>query len=378
MTQTQAIRATSSRQPSLTTAEKRLQEFGRAIEKIYAREVADLGQSDLEHFAKMRRISRRLEWTGRTLLFVSFEPVGFTAGVLAQWLHKQLEVAEIGHMALHGVLDKLTEEDAWKSKTFVWDFPVDEESWRYAHNARHHPFTNTAGQDPDIHFGMVRLTPETPHRWFHYVQVPTLVFFILPNFGAAINTHVTGLLDVYLGNGLDSKMDFLKDRSWSSIGQAHKRALRKWIPYYAKEYIAYPALAGPFFWKVALGNYMASTLRDVYTGLTIFCGHVGAEVKSYEKASTGPRSSRGQWYAQQVEAAQNFKVSRPFSLLCGALDYQIEHHLFPRLPPERLRKVSREVQACCEEYGVSYQTDSWPRTLGKVFKQLGRLSLART
>ena len=39
----------------------------------------------------------------------------------------------------------------------------------------------------------------------------------------------------------------------------------------------------------------------------------------------------------QVEATNNFEVSRPISILCGGLDQQIEHHLFPRLPPNRLR-----------------------------------------
>ena len=357
---------------SLSADELRLQEFGKAIEAIYQRTEQDLGESDLKYIQKVRKVSRVMEITGRTLIHCSFEPLGFTSGVLAQWIHRQLEVTEIGHMALHGAYDKFKDHPELQSKKFRWKFPVDEESWRLGHNGKHHPFTNIAGKDPDIHFGFIRLTPETPHRFVHYIQLPTALFFIIPNFGSAINTHVTGLLDVYLGNGQSNGLDFLEDRSWKSILGAHRKALRKWIPYYAENYIFYPALAGPFFPKVMLGNWMAEKMRDVYTGLTVFCGHVGSDVKSYEVSTKS--GSRGQWYAMQVESTNNFKVSRPLSILCGGLDYQIEHHLFPRLPPNRLREVSEEVRACCERYGVAYKTDTWPRTMKKVFGRIGRLS----
>jgi len=52
----------------------------------------------------------------------------FTVGVLALWLHKQLQATEIGHTALHGAYDKLEGGDAFRSRTFRWDVPIDEES----------------------------------------------------------------------------------------------------------------------------------------------------------------------------------------------------------------------------------------------------------
>ena len=43
------------------------------------------------------------------LLYVLAIAVGtvVTAGVLALWIHKQLQATEIGHTALHGAFDKL-------------------------------------------------------------------------------------------------------------------------------------------------------------------------------------------------------------------------------------------------------------------------------
>ena len=49
--------------------------------------------------------------------------------------------------------------------------------------------------------------------------------------------------------------------------------------------------------------------------------------------------------AMQVEAANDFEVSLPISILCGGLDRQIEHHLFPTLAPPRLREIAPRVRA---------------------------------
>lgn len=61
-------------------------------------------------------------------------------------------------------------------------------------------------------------------------------------------------------------------------------------------------------------------------------------------------------------------------MLCGGLDYQVEHHLFPRLAPQRLRKIGPEVQAICEEHGVPYRTASWPKTLLSALERVAQLS----
>jgi linoleoyl-CoA desaturase len=186
-----------------------------------------------------------------------------------------------------------------------------------------------------------------------------------------MNMHFTGLTDLYLGNGRGG-MDFLKDRSAKTQLEVWKKALRKYVPYYFKNYVFFPALAGPFFWKVLLGNLMAEIMRDVYSAATIYCGHVGEEVRSYAE-ETKPLN-RGHWYAMQVEASNNFEVSRPVSILCGGLDFQIEHHLFPALAPERLREIGPEVQAICERYGVVYRKESWGKTLVKALKHIQQLS----
>jgi len=355
-----------------TEQTERLRQFGKAIDEIRRRAETSIGDEDVAHIRRVRRASTTLELIGRALIHVSPEPLSFVAGVVALFLHKQLETAEIGHTVLHGAYDGLPGAEAFASTTFRWRTAIDEESWRVAHNVRHHQYTNIGGRDPDIHFGPVRLTTLTPHNLFHYVQVPWLLWEAsLFLFG--INVHVTGVIDAVFGNGRPEKLDFLRDRSPASVRRAFGRMLRKLIPHVAREYVLFPALAGPFFAKVLFGNWLSATMCNVYSAATIYCGHVGDQIGQYPDGTRA--HSRGEWYCMQVESSQNFDVPLPLSILCGALDRQIEHHLFPRLPTNRLRQLSPEVRRVCEQHGVRYRRDSWPRTLAAVFRRLCRLSL---
>ncbi|MCA9771473.1 MAG: fatty acid desaturase [Myxococcales bacterium] len=359
--------------PRETPDAERLRRFGEAIDAVRKRIEAKIGDEDVRYVKRLNAFSRMMEGIGRVLIHVSFEPVGFTAGVLSLWIHKQLQATEIGHTTLHGAFDGLEGAEAFQSKSFWWEVPIDEAGWREGHNVRHHQYTNITGKDPDIHFGPVRLNDRTPHRAVNYVQLPFFLFALAPNFGFLMNFHFTGLEDIYGGNGRPEKYDYIEKLDWKTVKEAHRKALRKWIPYYAKEYVFFPALAGPFFWKTLLGNWMTETMRDLYSAATIYCGHVGDDVADFDEGAKA--RSRGEWYAMQVEAANNFEVSHPLSVLCGALDLQIEHHLFPKWPTNRLREAAPEIRRICEEHGVAYKTDTWGRTLAKVIRRVARLSL---
>src|SRR5262245_22256622 len=109
--------------------ENPLRDFGRELDELHARIKAAIGDEDVRYLKKMERVSRTMEVAGRALLHFSFEPIGFFAGVIALWLHKQLQATEIGHMALHGAWDGLPNCEKFQSESFQWDIPIDEEAW---------------------------------------------------------------------------------------------------------------------------------------------------------------------------------------------------------------------------------------------------------
>jgi linoleoyl-CoA desaturase len=349
----------------------RLRELGRRLDAIRARVEAQIGVDDVVHVKRLRAFSTAMQIVGRGLIHVSLDPITFAVGVGALWLHKQLEATEIGHTALHGAYDKLPGAQRFASKTFDWRVPIDEEAWRYGHNVRHHQYTNVAGRDPDIHFGPTRLNAHTPHRPVHYAQAPILLA-TAASFGIGMNLHFSGVVDALGGNGRPERFDFLPDDKPETKRAAWRTALRKFVPYYARELVFYPALAGPMFAKVLAGNLLSELFRDLYSAATIFCGHVGEAVADYPAGTRA--GGRDNWYRMQIEAANNFEVPRWVSILCGGLDLQIEHHLFPKFPPERLRAIAPEVRQACVDAGVEYRTDTWGRTLGKVARRVWRLS----
>ncbi len=355
--------------PELPREPRDLEAFGAEIDAVRRRIEAQIGASDVAYIKRVARVSRAMEVVGRVLIHFSPEPLSFGLGVVALFVHKQLHGSEIGHTVLHGAFDRLPGAEGFGSKGYFWEMPIDEQSWHQGHNIRHHQYTNVVGKDPDCRYGTIRLNPRVSHQPVneHQAWHP---LFVWPSFSFNMAMHFSGMIDLYTRRPED--YDVLEDRSWRSIVGAHRRSLRKLARYWGKEYVLFPALAGPMFWKVMLGNWLAEVLRSVYSAATIFCGHVGEHTRDY-----GPEDrarGRAQWYAMQVEAANNFEVPRPISILCGTLDRQIEHHLFPRWPTERLRQVSPEIREICERHGVRYQSASWGVTLRAVFRRLRALA----
>jgi len=360
----------SESEPERVTApssdDERIAAFGRAIDALRREVEASLGEKDAQYIKRIAALSRGLEIAGRGLLQISFEPVGFGLGTAALWAHKSLELMEIGHLALHGAFDNLPETDRFHADRFAWKAPIDEASWRREHNLLHHQFTNIEGKDPDIDFGVLRLSARTPYQLVHALQpISNVVSFFF--FGSALALHASGMLDIYLRSG---EPDVLPDRKPETVKKAQRAFAKKFLRHYGKEYVLFPLLAGPFFPKVLLGNILSEVGRDAFAAAIIYCGHVGA--RDYPRG-TEPKT-RAHWYAMQAEGARDVEVPKPVSILMGALDRQIEHHLFPRLPPNRLREIAPRVRAICDAHGVRYKSDSWPKTLRSVFGQLRSLA----
>ena len=241
--------------------DERYRLFGAELDAVKQRVTSRIGAEDVAYVRRLNRFSRCMEVAGRALILLSPEPVTFLLGVGALWVHKQLQSTEIGHTVLHGAYDRLPGGEAFASKKWRWDTPIDEESWRLAHNVRHHGNTNVAARDTDIDFGPVRLTTQTEHAPIHRWQLPFALAVIFPFFALTINAHVTGLTEAIAPEG--RPLTILPDRTRASRRAALKKALRKYLPYYLYNFLLFPLLAGPLFFKVLLGNVLAEVMRDI-------------------------------------------------------------------------------------------------------------------
>lgn len=357
----------SSAVPEPGPNDERLRCFASALDQLLGEVEADLGAADQRHIERVCSWSSRCEFLGRGLIHFSLEPVSFMLGVACLWVHKSLELMEIGHMALHGAYDGMPGLAPLHARRFRWKAPIDEASWRAGHNHRHHGYTNIEGKDPDLDFAGLRLSARVRYRRLHRLQ-PLSNLFTWFGFATSINLHVTGMIDVYLRRGAPLE---LPDREPATARAARRAFWSKTLRYYGREYVLFPLLAGPFFWKPLLGNVLSEVGRDVYSAAVIYCGHVGAA--DYPKGTRA--ASRAHWYAMQAQSSRDIELPRWLSILCGGLDKQIEHHLFTRLPPNRLRDIAPRVKKICDEHGVPYVSAGWQGSLREVLRELRRLSL---
>jgi linoleoyl-CoA desaturase len=64
-----------------------------------------------------------------------------------------------------------------------------------------------------------------------------------------------------------------------------------------------------------------------------------------------------------------------FHVMSGNLSFQVEHHLFPDMPSNRYAEVAPRVRALCARYGIPYNSGSFRRQLGSVWRTIFRLAL---
>ena len=66
-----------------------------------------------------------------------------------------------------------------------------------------------------------------------------------------------------------------------------------------------------------------------------------------------------EWFRMQCVTTMNVDCPRWLDWFHGGLQFQIEHHLFPRLPRHNLREARALVKPFCEKWGVRYHEPSF-------------------
>ncbi len=72
-------------------------------------------------------------------------------------------------------------------------------------------------------------------------------------------------------------------------------------------------------------------------------------------ATTELRGFTRGFYTSQMLTTRNISTDPFTTWFTGGLNYQIEHHLFPRLPRHNYGRVAPEVRAVCAAHGIKYE-----------------------
>lgn len=77
-----------------------------------------------------------------------------------------------------------------------------------------------------------------------------------------------------------------------------------------------------------------------------------------------------EWFRMQVKGTMNVDCSPWFDWFHGGLQFQIEHHLFPRMPRHNLRECRVFVKALCKKHSIPYNELSFFRGNLRVLRKM--------
>ncbi|SOJ57740.1 NADPH-dependent stearoyl-CoA 9-desaturase [Mycobacterium simulans] len=145
-----------------------------------------------------------------------------------------------------------------------------------------------------------------------------------------------------------------------------------------KDYIAIPALtslsSGATVISTATANLMANVIRNMWIDAVVLCGHFPDGAEKFTKRDLD-NETKGQWYLRQILGSANIDAGPLLAFLTGNLSYQIEHHLYPDLPSNRLAEIAARVRQVCDKYDLPYTTGPFLTQFAQTWRTIATLSL---
>jgi linoleoyl-CoA desaturase len=299
------------------------------------------------------------------VLLVFFARTWWQAAPLAILLG--LTTAGIGFNIQHDGGHQAYSEHAWVNKLMALTLDMIGGSsyfWHYQHGVYHHTYVNITHEDTDIDLGMLaRLSPHHRRYWFHRWQH----LYIWPLYGLfVIKWHLfddfKNLIIGRLGNH-----PIPRPKGWDLVafivGKVVFLTLALGIP-----------LLFHRLWVVFLFYGIAAAVLGSVLSVVFQLAHAVEDAEfPMPLESTG--NMEHAWAIHQVETTVDFaRGSRLAAWLLGGLNFQIEHHLLPRICHVNFPALAPIVEETCREYGIEYnQHPSFRAGLASHFRWLRRM-----
>ena len=239
--------------------------------------------------------------------------------------------------------------------------------WHWKHAVMHHTYVNITGHDADIDLGVLgRISPHQKRYWFHRWQQ----FYLWPLYGLlAVMWHFySDFREVIVGKIGGSRVP--RPQGWDLalflFGKVFFFTMVFVIP------LQRHSLA-----SVVLAYFVASFTLGFVLSIVFQLAHAVEEADfPMPRPDTGVIENT--WATHQVETTVDFgRQSRLLSWLVGGLNFQIEHHLFPRICHIHYPALSKIVESTSQEFGVRYTAhDTFWRGLVSHFRWLRGMGVA--
>jgi linoleoyl-CoA desaturase len=273
----------------------------------------------------------------------------------------------IMHDANHGAFSKYQwVNDLIGYTLFMLGGSVD--NWKMQHNHLHHNFTNIAFYDEDIADKPgLRLSPHTElrpvhkYQWLHAIFIYSLVTLYWVTAKDFLQYARYKHLDVNKKTPAESRLFLLKI------------VLVK-IGYFAVV-IGLPLMVGLSFWPVLAGFLLMHAVGGIILTVIFQLAHSVEETQFPQPNNSGIVEQ--DWAIHQLSTTVNFsRRNRLLSWYVGGLNFQVEHHLFPKICHVHYPRIADIVQRTALEYNVPYlEHKSFWHALRSHFATLRRFGM---
>jgi linoleoyl-CoA desaturase len=239
--------------------------------------------------------------------------------------------------------------------------------WNIMHNIVHHTYTNIEGHDEDIQqIPLLRMSPHQKLRKVHRYQYWYAFFFY----------SLSSLSWVFIKD----YVKFFKKEIGNYSNKTHPR-IQYFILFLSKAVYYTLFLVIPLvfihasWWQILLGFVLMHLVEGLTLAIIFMLAHVVEETDFPLPNNTG--TIKNTWAVHQLYTTANFgRNNGLLGFLCGGLNFQIEHHLYPRICHVHYRQISSIVKETAESYNLRYNDNaSFFSAVGshiRLLKTLGR------
>uniref|UniRef100_A0A7S2LV63 Fatty acid desaturase domain-containing protein n=1 Tax=Zooxanthella nutricula TaxID=1333877 RepID=A0A7S2LV63_9DINO len=242
--------------------------------------------------------------------------------------------------------------------------------WKRNHNT-HHVVCNSVEHDPDIqHMPILAVTPkiwDKPYWSTYYtkwVSMDGVARFLVSN------QHIVFYPMMALAR-FNLYAQSLIQLCSPEVVHFRKVELSALAVYFA--WVAKVALSMPS-WVEVVGWLLVSHAVAGILHVQIVISHWAME--TYHGHAYN--DDKDEWYITQLKTTMNVATPPALDFVHIGLQFQIEHHLYPRLPRHNLRKARELVMEVCKKHGIHYHEPGfWQANVETVQTLLAAARAAR-
>ena len=276
------------------------------------------------------------------IMFLSAHPIL----ILFLFALEGLALAGIGFNIMHDAAHGSYSSKPWVNNMMAHSLDMIGGStfyWKTKHNIIHHTFTNIGGVDDDIEIPFMRTTEQQERKWYHRFQhIYSLLLYCFQYlfwvFYADFKKYFTGKI-----NGISAPKMKTGDH------------FIFWIAKVLSIFVLFVLPIMILGWKVGLmGIAVLFLVTGVSISMVFQMAHL-VEERDFPVPEAGTSKMEDEWAIHQVKTTANFATRNKFlTWVLGGLNFQVEHHLFPRISHIHYPALNKIVKETCTEFKLPY------------------------